>query len=903
MKIHQLPPLDAVASLKSSAAGLSDAEVARRLHEYGRNNVEKVARRPVWLRLIKEFTSFFSLILWVAAGLAFFTEWASPGQSMAKVGEAIVIVILISGLFSFWQEYRIERTLVALRKLLPQQAQVLREGEIARVPVEQLVPGDIIYLEQGDKVPADCRLIEAFGARVNNAVITGESVPVVLEAGPSEVDNPNNSKNIVLAGTLMISGQARAVVFATGMRTEFGKIAHLTDTSVEAVSPLRKEIAHLSRLTAIIATGMALLFLSFGWMIGIPFWKAFIFAIGIIVAMVPEGLLPTLTLALVLATQRMAKRNVLIRYLPSVETLGSTNVVCTDKTGTLTQNRMVVRQLYLGESFDSPAGLKQKPGLAKHYNPFFLIAWMCHDLNEREGRGKPGFLGDPTEVALVDMALQFIPGMPVYPRLDEIPFDAERMRLSTLHQTPEGPAIYCKGAPESVLPLCQQTLVDGEIQSLGAEFRTRVVQAQNTMANQGLRVLALAYRKLDAGDDWKSLEQDMVFAGLAGLEDPPRPEVPEAIRKCQEAGIKVIMVTGDHPRTATAIAREIGLVKSDTPTVITGEQLRHFSTTQLQLVLDAQEIIFARVVADQKMHIVEALKSKGQIVAVTGDGVNDAPALKAAHIGIAMGINGTDVAREAADMVLLDDNFASIVNAIEEGRAIFENIRKFLTYVLVHNVAELVPYLGFLLFNIPLALTPIQALSIDMGSDTLTALGLGVERPNPQHMRRPPRPSGERLMNWPLALRAYLFLGLIEASAAMAAFFFVLHGAGWQYGQSLAVRNPVYMQATTACLSTIILMQIVNVFLCRSSTRSVFSTGLLGNKLILSGVILEMVILVLINDTSWGNHLLGTAPVGEQVWRYVLPFMAGLLVLEELRKWLARKRLFKSISGNGKKLT
>ena len=896
MRINQLSPLDAVASLKSTAAGLSRAEVERRLHEYGRNEVEKVARRPLWLRLIKEFTSFFSLILWVAAGLAFFTEWSDPGQDMAKVGYAIVTVILVSGLFSFWQEYRVEQTLAALRKLLPQQAQVLRDGKVSRVPAEQLVPGDIVHLEQGDKIPADCRLIEAFGARVNNAAVTGESLPKAREADPSEVDDLIDSKNVVLAGTSMVSGQAKAVVFATGMYTEFGKIAHLTQTAVEEVSPLRKEIAHLSRLTAILAVLIGLIFFSLGWMIGIPFWKAFIFAIGIIVAMVPEGLLPTLTLALVLATQRMAKRNVLIRYLPSVETLGSTTVICTDKTGTLTQNCMFVRQLYLGKAFDSPAGVKEKQGLADLYRPFFLIARICHDLKETESHEKPAFLGDPMEVALVEMAIHFISDAPVYPRLDEIPFDADRMRLSTVHQAPDGPAVYCKGAPESVLPLCQHMLIDGKIRPLGAEEKVRIVQAQDAMAHQGLRVLAFAYRKLAAGYDRERLEEDLVFAGLAGLEDPPRPEVPEALRKCQEAGIRVIMVTGDHPRTATAIAREIGLVKSDSPTIITGEQLRRFSVIQLQLALDAQEVIFARVVADQKMLIVEALKQKGQVVAVTGDGVNDAPALKAAHIGIAMGIAGTDVAKEAADMVLLDDNFASIVNAIEEGRAIFENIRKFLTYVLVHNFAELIPYLGFLLFKIPLALTPIQALSIDMGSDTLTALGLGVERGDPQVMRRPPRPQGERLMNWSLGLRAYLFLGLIEAAAAMAAFFFVLKGAGWKYGQNLATQDPVYLQATTACLSTIIVMQIVNVFLCRSATRSVFSSGLLGNALIILGVISEIAILLLINYTPWGNSLLGTAPIGADVWRFIIPFAAGMFVLEELRKWIARRRLLSSSS-------
>ncbi len=899
MRIHQLSPLDAVDSLKSTAAGLSGAEVQRRLHEYGPNTVEKTAQRPLWLRLLKEFTTFFSLILWVAAGLAFFAEWSDPGEDMAKIGYAIVIVILVSGLFSFWQEYRVEKTLAALRHLLPQQAQVLRDGMVSRVPAEQLVPGDIVHIEQGDKIPADCRMIEAFGARVNNAVVTGESLPKAREAGPSEVDDLLDSKNILLAGTSMVSGQAKAVVFATGMHTEFGKIAHLTQMAVEEVSPLRKEIAHLSRVTAILAVVIGLLFFLLGWMIGIPFWKAFIFAIGIIVAMVPEGLLPTLTLALVLATQRMAKRNVLIRYLPSVETLGSTTVICTDKTGTLTQNHMVVRRLFLGNAFDSPDGVKQKPGLADIYRPFFMTARTCHDLKETERHGSPAFLGDPMEVALVEMALPFTSGTPVYPRLDEIPFDADRMRLSTLHQAPEGPVLYCKGAPESVLPLCQHILIDGKIQHLDVEVKASVLQAQDVMAHQGLRVLAFAFRKLVVGYDKERLEEDLVFAGLVGLEDPPRPEVPEALRKCHEAGIKVIMITGDHPRTATAIAREIGLVKTDNPMIVTGEELKRFSVIQLQLALDAQEIIFARVVADQKMRIVEALKNKGQIVAVTGDGVNDAPALKAAHIGIAMGIGGTDVAKEAADMVLLDDNFASIVNAVEEGRAIFENIRKFLTYVLVHNVAELIPYLGFLLFKIPLALTPIQALSIDMGSDTLTALGLGVEGPDPQIMRRPPRPHGERLMNWSLAFRAYLFLGLIEAAAAMATFFFVLNGAGWKYGQNLAAQDPVYMEATTACLSTIIILQIVNVFLCRSTTRSVFSTGLFGNTIIVLGVISEIAILLLINYAPWGNALLGTAPIGDQVWVFVIPLAAGMFILEEIRKWIARKRLFSSASRNG----
>jgi calcium-translocating P-type ATPase len=888
MRIQQLTPEEAVASLNSGPAGLSHAEAARRLREYGPNRVKEVARDPLLVRLGREFTQFFSLILWVAAGLAFFAEWSAPGQGMARLGYAIVVVILVSGLFSFWQEHRVEQTLAALRRLLPQQAKVLREGKAVQLPVDRLVPGDIVLLEQGDNIPADCRLVEAYGVRVNNATVTGESLPQPREAGPSGEEDILRGRNLLLAGTTMVSGQARAVVFATGMHTEFGKIAHLTQTGGEAVSPLRREIAHLSRWIAVLAVLIGLVFFAIGRAIGVTFWQDFIFAIGIIVAMVPEGLLPTLTLALVLAAQRMARRNVLIRQLPSVETLGSTTVICTDKTGTLTQNRMTVKQVFLGEVLDSSAALGDRH-LLKRARPFFLTAGLCHDLKESEERGKKVFLGDPMEIALAALARQAMPGIPAWRRRDEIPFDADRMRLSTVHETPDGPVLYCKGAPEAVLPLCSRVWVDGEARPFSDELREKARQAQDAMAGRGLRVLALAHRPLPPQWERGRLEQDLVFNGLAGLEDPPRPEVPEAVRKCREAGIKVIMVTGDHPRTAAAIAREIGLVRPEGAAVVNGERLARLSDTQLQLALDAPEIIFARVSADQKMRIVNALKQKGHVVAVTGDGVNDAPALKSAHIGIAMGITGTDVAKEAADMVLLDDNFASIVNAIEEGRAVFENIRKFLTYILAHNIPELIPYLGFALFKIPLALTPLQILSIDMGTDSLTALGLGVEKPDPRVMRRPPRPQHERLLNLPLALRAYLFLGPIEAAAAMAAFFFVLRGAGWQYGQPLGQSDPPYLQATTACLSAIIVMQIVNVFLCRSDTRPVFSTGLFGNPLIVWGVLLEIVLILLIVYTPWGNFVLGTAPIAGSVWLFVLPFALGLLVLEEGRKWVAGK--------------
>lgn len=885
MKIHQLSVEAALASLNTSARGLDAAEAERRLREYGPNRVEAAPRTALALRFLQELTRLLPLILWAAAALSFIAERYDPGQGMARLGYVIIATIVISAIFSLWQEHRVEQTIAALRTLLPRQVKVLRDGALLALPVDDLVPGDMVLLEQGDLVPADCRLTEAFGVRVNLATVTGESMPQARVADACTNMETTDARNMLLAGTSLVTGQAKAVVATTGMATEFGKIADLAQTGT-AVSPLRQEIAHLSRTIVLLALLIGALFFAIAWHIGVPFWQNLIFAIGLIVAMVPEGLLPTLTLALVLATQRMARRNVLIRHLPSVEALGSTTVICTDKTGTLTLNRMTVRRVYLGGLGEASAEEARRD--AHSHRPFFRVASLCHDLKESHQNGALRLLGDPMEIALVELAQDALPKEPTPPRLDEIPFDADRMRLSTIYAAADGPTLYCKGAPESVLPLCNTIWMAGQAIALDQATRAQIAQAQAAMTARGLRVLALATRTLPT--DWRTAdaEEQLVFAGLAALEDPPRPEVPDAIRKCREAGVRVIMITGDHPHTAEAIAREIGLVQSNAAKVLTGNDLRGLSDTQLRLALDAPEILFARVGADQKMRIVEALKEKGHIVAATGDGVNDAPALKSAHIGIAMGVNGTEVAKEAADMVLLDDNFASIVNAIEEGRAVFENIRKFLTYILTHNVAELIPYLGFVLFRIPLALTPMQILSIDMGADSVTALGLGAEKPDPLIMQHPPRPQNERLLNRSLALRAYLFLGLIEAAAAMAAFFFVLYGAGWRYGTALGVHDPLYLQATTACLAAITVMQVVNVFLCRSSTRSLFATGISGNPLILWGVALELGLILLIIYTPWGQAVFGTAPLSMEIWLFMLPLALGMLVMEEARKRIVR---------------
>ena len=892
MHFHGLSAEQALASLKTSAAGLDAIEARRRLTEFGPNHVEEVARENLLLVFAREFTHFFAIILWIGAALAFFAEQFDPGQGMARLGIAIIGVIIVNGIFSFWQEYKAEQAVAALRQLLPQKAQALRDGVIVELLAADLVPGDIVLLEEGNFVPADCRLVEAFGLRVNTATVTGESLPKARNTEASSEDSPLYAKNVVLAGTSVVSGQARAVVYATGMHTEFGRIAHLTQTAGEASSPLQREIARLSRIVAMLATGMGVALFFVGQAMGLPAWENALFAIGIIVANVPEGLLPTVTLSLAMATQRMAKRNALVRHLPAVEALGSTTTICSDKTGTLTQNLMSVQRLWLGGGFldfaDLAAAYTNNPRLTDDHRELFVNAALCHNLKIVDGK----LLGDPMEVALAGMGRQVAGALGDHQRIDEIPFDTDRKRMSVLCSTPQGHMLYCKGAPETVLAACDFVQFDAGVVPLDPVAKTRLLAAQRQMAEAGLRVLAFAHCAV--ADGLPNEERGMILAGLVGLEDPPRAEVPDAIARCASAGIRIIMVTGDHPHTALAIARQIGLVKGEQPSVITGDQLRSISPAHLQLALDAKEIIFARVAAEQKMLIVQALQKKGEIVAVTGDGVNDAPALKTADIGIAMGISGTDVAKEAADLILLDDNFASIVAAIEEGRAVFDNIRKFLTYILSSNIPELVPYLAFVLFRIPLPLTIIQILAVDLGTDMLPALALGAEKPEPAVMSRPPRARDERLLSWGVVARAYLFLGVLEAVAAMAVFFFVLQAAGWHYGAMLDRADPLYLQATSACLATIVVMQMMNVILCRHPFRSSLSFGFFGNPYILLGLAAELGVILLILYTDTGNWLFGTAPVGSEVWLLALVGAVLMWLLEETRKawWrriLARK--------------
>ncbi len=872
MKIHELGAEAALESLGSSRAGLSQAEAERRRAEFGPNQVERIRTRPTWLRLAAQFTHFFAIVLWAAALMALVAEWQSPGGGMGRLAIAIVAVIAVNGIFSFAQESRAEHAIAALRTLLPDRVRTLRGGSIVDLAATAIVPGDVVVLESGDRVPADCRIVEALAARVNTSAMTGEAVPEARDAAPA-VGPPEQARNVLLAGTFLVSGHARAVVFATGMRTAIGRIAQLSQDIAPRLSPLQREIVHIGRVVAVFATSVGALFFVLGHAIGLPLWTNLLFGIGIIVANVPEGLLPTVTLALAMGSQRMAKRSALIRSLPAVETLGCATVICTDKTGTLTQNRMTPVRLYAGGAFEDldPRALRR---IGRERPALFRCAQLCHDLVETHGDdGQPRLSGDPMEVARVAIAEAAVGAPPPARRVGEIPFDAAARRVTTVHEVDGVGVAYTKGAPESVLALC----------TLETSARADALRAADEMATDGLRVLAFAHRRLDARE---APDQALAFAGLIGFVDPPRPEVPDAIRRCGEAGIRVVMVTGDHPSTAKAVARVIGLRCS---AILSGAQVQRMSDEQLQIALAAPDVHFARLDPSDKRRIIDAFRRKREIVAATGDGVNDAPALRAADIGIAMGASGTDVAREAAGVVLVDDNFASIVNAVEEGRAVFANIRKFLAYILTSNVPELIPYLAMVLLRVPLAMTIMQILAVDLGTDMLPALALGAERAAPGTMKRPPRAREERLLDRSLLLRSYGFLGILEAAGAMSAFFAVLLASGWTFGHPLAAEDPVYLRATTACLATVVVMQVANLFACRDERESAFSRGLFENPLLLAGIAAELVLILLIVYTPLGHAVFATAPLRWRDWLLAAPFAAALLLAEEVRKALLRR--------------
>ena len=906
--INQLPLEDVLKRLETNNSGLSSNEAHQRLTQYGPNVLIGHNHYSLLRGLLRHFTHFLAILLWIAAGLSFAADFMKPGEGMATLGWAILSVIVINAVFAFFQEYKAERAVQALRRLLPENAWVARAEQPVEIARSEIVPGDVLILEEGERVPADARLIEATGMRVDNSALTGESKPKRRTAEATEDGPWLDLPNLVFAGTTILSGHGRAVVFATGMQSEFGKIAHLTGTIEIGLSPLQKEITKVTRIVAVISLMMGASFFVIGLWTGLGFWISAIFGIGIIVANVPEGLLPTVTLSLAMSSQRMAKRKALVKHLPAVETLGCTTVICTDKTGTLTENRMKVDRFYAdGLVIESRAGCFFTRGHlvttveAEQWRAFFDVLLHCHNAKRiRQSDGRVVITGDPTEVALVEFAIEHgLAHRPPLRRMGELAFDADRKRMSTLHWKGGRLVAFTKGAPESVIALCTHSRIHDNTTPMTPDERVRILNQSRLFAEQAYRVLAIAMREVAHQPEHievETIENDLTFLGLVAMMDPPHREVPEAIAKCRQAGVRVVMITGDHPLTALAVARKIGLVPdqaTEQPVrfvpVIEGSQLDQMDDDHLRRVLtpsrpNEPDPIFSRMAPRHKMRVVSTLKEMGEVVAVTGDGVNDAPALKKADIGVAMGIAGTDVAKEIADIILLDDNFATIVSAIEEGRAVYENIRKFTSYVLASNVPEIVPYLGYGFLGMPLALTIPQVLAVDLGTDMIPALGLSTERPLADVMDVPPRPRTEQLLNLPLMLRAYLFLGVVEAIVAMGVFFLYLYSQGWTWGSHLDWSSPLYKQATTVTFAGIVFAQVANVFACRSDHLSVTRLGWLTNPLILWGILTEVTILALITYTPIGNEIFGTSPLPLWIFGPLALGALTLLLAEEARK-------------------
>ncbi len=882
MDEHKIALEELFKRVKSSSNGLSSKEARKRLGKYGFNILETKKKVSVILKFIKQFTNFFAILLIVGSLLSFLAEYLSPGKGNLYIGIALGAVVILNAIFTFIQEYQSEKIMESFKKMLPVKIEVLRDGKLIEVRTKEIVPGDIIFVKEGDKIPADGRLIEHNALKVDLSSLTGESEPQLRKLECTH-KNILESRNMVFSGTWVQSGDGKALVYGTGMDTQIGKIAELTRQTKKVFSPLHKELRHFIKIISGIAIFLGITFFIISVLLGHQKMGSLIFAIGIIVANVPEGLLPTVTLALSMASKRMAKKNALIKNLESVETLGSTTVITTDKTGTITQNKMSVNTAFINlqeknvyeKEFKKTAGLEA----------FFKICGLC---NNSKLDDKGNYIGDPTEGSLLVFANRFVDINKIIQqnkRVHESPFDSETKRMISTNITGNKQIAYLKGAPEVVTEKCSNILVNDKIKKLRAKQKKVINKYYEKLASRGERVLGLAYKETTTN---KAVEKDFIFVGLIGMIDPPREEIPEAIRKCKKADIKIIMVTGDYSLTAEAIARKVGLVDGK-PTIVSGEQLAKLSESKLKDVLRKDNLLFTRTSPIQKLKIVQALQSMGHVVTATGDGVNDAPALKNADMGVAMGINGTEVAKEASNMVLLDDNFATIVNAVEEGRTIFENIKKFVAYILTSNVPEIIPFLAFVLFKLPLALTVVLILSIDLGTDLLPALGLGKEKPESDVMKRPPRSRKERLLTPNLLFMSYGMVGMLQAAAGFFSFFVVLVRGGWHYGQELAFSDPLYMKAVTAFFVSVVICQMADVMICRTRRQSVFRVGLFSNRLINLGIISEIIIIIFISYVPAANTFFGTLPLSLFELSLSIPFALLILFWDELRKVFVRR--------------
>jgi len=877
--------IEAVGSrLKSTSAGLTGAEAARRLAEYGPNELQAAHRISPWRILFEQFKNVLIVILLVATALSAFF-----GHGVEAV--AISVIVLFAVLLGFVQEYRAERAIEALRQMAAPTATALRDGEELRLPARDLVPGDVILLRAGDKIPADVRLVEAVNLQIEEAALTGESVPVEkhVAALSSHELALGDRKNMAYAGTAATYGRGRAMVVLTGMNTEFGQIAQMLQTIETGKTPLQENLDKVGHTLARAAFVIVGIIVALGLFRGQPFIEMLIFGIALAVAIVPEALPAVVTISLAIGVQRLVKRHALMRRLPAVETLGSTSAICSDKTGTLTKDEMTARRIFVaGQMLEvsgagyEPHGQFSRDGVAvepagpiKRLLQAAALASDAHVVRS-ESDGRWHVKGDPTEGALVVAAAKA--GLPKadldaqFPRVNEIPFSSETKRMTTLHRTDDGIVAYSKGAPEIILGSCARQLrAEGEV-PLDAASREVILETARQMASGALRVLAVASK---AAATLANAERETTFLGLVGMIDPPRPEAKAAIQTCEQAGIKPVMITGDHPVTAEAVARELGLLK--TGRVVTGAELEAMSEAEFEREVENIEV-YARVSPAHKLRVVTALQEKGHIVAMTGDGVNDAPALKKAEIGIAMGITGTDVTKEAAAMTLTDDNFASIVAAVEEGRGIFGNIKKYLMYLLSSNLGEIGLLAGATLLGLPLPLTAVQILYVNLATDGLPALALAVDPPEHDLMRGKPRNPRTGIFTRPVV--TLMAVGGVWSALINLSLFAWTRTSGRSDAEAMTM--------TFVCL---VLIQFFKAYNFRSDRHSVLNRPF-ANKWLNLAILWELALLAMIVYVPVFHKPFGTFSLPPVDWPIVLMLAFTVSPVLELAKWTARRGWF-----------
>ncbi len=887
---HTLSAEDAFRRLASGPQGLSPEEATRRLSEYGPNALRE-AKGASWVDiLLSQFTSLLIIILIVAAVVSAFL-----GEALDAA--VILAIVVISAAVGFLQEWRAEKAIEALKRMAAPKADVIREGEHVQVPSAEVVPGDVLVLQTGDRLPADCRIFEAASLKVDEAALTGESVPVRKQTQPLERPEASlgDRVNIGYMATAVTYGRGRGVVIATGMDTEFGRIAELLEEVVQEKTPLEGRLDTIGRWLAGLAVAVCAAGAGVGVYKGYPLLDMFLWGVSLAVAAVPEALPAVVTGALAIGASRMAKRQAIVKRLPAVETLGGTTVICTDKTGTLTRNEMTVRRAWaagrlyeVGGTGYEPrgavrlAGQEVDPASKPALRLLAEIGLQCNDAALRLEEGAWRLSGDPTEGALVALARKA--GLQERcPRVTEAPFESERKRMSVVCAGPEGGFItYTKGAPEAVLACCTHIITEeGGRRPLAAEDRAEVMAVAEGLAGEALRVLGFALRRTEKKppDSPEEMERRLTFAGLQAMIDPPREEVKGAIARCLAAGIKPVMVTGDHRSTATAIARELGQLRPGQQ-VVSGEELDRLSDEELyERVEDIA--VYARVSPEHKLRIVAAFKKRGEVVAMTGDGVNDAPALRRADIGIAMGITGTDVTKEAGEMILADDNFATIVAAVEEGRAIYDNIKKYLIFLLSCNLAEIIVLVGAFFVGLPLPLIALQILWVNLTTDALPALALGVDPPDPGLMARPPRRQEENVFS----RRVLILIGVISAWISVV----LLPLFAWYLAANpdgLVGKEAILVKGQTIVFATLILFELFNAYNCRSESYSLFRVGVFRNRWLQPAVAISAGLMLVVIQVPALDELFHTALLNSFDWLVVVPLSLSIIPVVELTKWL-----------------